>query len=411
MTAEASRPGDCAKQVFAAFCDYNADFRAITRRATSRFENRDWRAAQADAVERIELYDRYVDGTVARLRQSLGELARDRDLWSEARLLFTAEIAHQPDNQFAKTFFSSVTRRLFGTTGVAPELEFLAMELDPLSGIDSGHITQRYLNRGSVELLVEDVLGDLRFRCPRRDLERSVRSVATEIAGGLRAAGDDAPVERIELIRPVFFQASRAYVVGCLWTRAGAHPLVLALKNAEGGLIVDAVMLDEDDVSVVFGFTRSYFHVDLERVGEAVAFLRQLLPRKPVSELFTVLGRAKQGKTERYRELMTHLAATEDLFAHAPGERGLVMVCFTSPSLDVVFKLIRDRFPPPKNVLRQDVLDKYRFVFRHDRAGRLVDAQEFKRVRLPRARFTPELLEELFSETASTVHADGGHLI
>jgi hypothetical protein len=79
------------------------------------------------------------------------------------------------------------------------------------------------------------------------------------------------------------------------------------------------------------------------------------------------------------------------------------MVCFTLPSLDVVFKLIRDRFPPVKNVRREDVLDKYRFVFRHDRAGRLVDAQEFKRVRLPRARFSAELIEELLSETAETV--------
>jgi len=109
--------------------------------------------------------------------------------------------------------------------------------------------------------------------------------------------------------------------------------------------------------------------------------------------------------------LLHHLAHSTDQFVHAPGERGLVMVCFTLPSLDVVFKLIRDKFPYPKNILRQDVLDKYRFVFKHDRAGRLIDAQEFKRVRLPRARFAPELLEELFTETESSVHVDGDDLI
>ena len=124
-----------------------------------------------------------------------------------------------------------------------------------------------------------------------------------------------------------------------------------------------------------------------------------------------MLGRARQGKTERYRELVRHLAASDDLFAHAPGERGLVMICFTLPSLDVVFKLIRDRFPPVKNILRQDVLDKYQFVFRHDRAGRLVDAQEFKRVRLPRARFAPALLEELAAEAAESVHEDGDDIV
>jgi isocitrate dehydrogenase kinase/phosphatase len=77
----------------------------------------------------------------------------------------------------------------------------------------------------------------------------------------------------------------------------------------------------------------------------------------------------------------------------------------------VVFKIIRDRFPYPKNILREEVQAKYRMVFKHDRVGRLVDAQEFKRLRFPRARFAPELLEELFSETASTVHADGDDMI
>ena len=186
---------------------------------------------------------------------------------------------------------------------------------------------------------------------------------------------------------------------------------MIALKNTDGGVLVDAVMLSEDDISIVFSFTRSYFHVDLERVAEAVLFLKAIMPRKPVSELFTVLGRAKQGKTERYRELIRHMEHTEDQFAHAPGERGLVMVCFTLPSFDVVFKVIRDRFAHPKTVLRDEVVAKYQLVFIHDRAGRLVDAQEFRRLRFPRARFAPELLEELERETAQTVHVDGADLV
>jgi isocitrate dehydrogenase kinase/phosphatase len=142
-----------------------------------------------------------------------------------------------------------------------------------------------------------------------------------------------------------------------------------------------------------------------------VAFLKSMLPRKPAGELFTVLGRAKQGKTERYRELMRHLENASDRFVHAPGERGLVMVCFTLPSFDVVFKVIRDRFAYPKNILREDVVAKYQLVFKHDRAGRLIDAQEFKRLRFPQARFAPELLEELAAETANTVHREGDNLI
>jgi isocitrate dehydrogenase kinase/phosphatase len=404
-------PARCAGLIVEAFARYNDEFRAITRRAPGRFESQDWKGSQQDAVERIELYDRFVDGTTESLRSLVGQQVQDRMLWVRARESFAAAIEPLPDREFTKTFFSSITRRLFGTVGVAQDIEFVATELDPLADLKTPIATHVYANRGSLSLLIEDLLGALEFRSPWRDFERSVRNVTAGITAHLSAIGERRVVQKIEVMRPVFYQMTRAYIVGRLTGRGFAQPLVLALKNGEAGVLVDAVMLDEDDVSVVFGFTRSYFHVDLERVAEAVVFIKQLLPRKPNSELFTVLGRAKQGKTERYRELMRHLARSDDLFVHAPGERGLVMVCFTLPSLDVVFKLIRDRFAPQKNILRQDVIDKYRFVFRHDRAGRLVDAQEFKRVRLPRARFAPELLEELSAETGSIVHVDGDDLI
>ncbi len=376
-----------------------------------RFDARDSKGSQRDAVERIDLYDKFVNGTVTELRAKLDDQALDRALWMQIRRDFPAEIESLPDPEFAKTFFSSTTRRMFGTVGVAPELEFVATDLDPLANITSAVGSNTYLNHGSLALLFEDVLGDVRFRSPWKDLDKSTLHVASEVTAHLHALNERRTILRVEMIRPVFYQVARAYIVGRVVGPDFLIPLVIALKNTDGGILVDAVMLSEGDVSIVFSFTRSYFHVDLERVGEAVLFLKSILPVKPVSELFTVLGRAKQGKTERYRELMHHLNSTKDQFVHAPGERGLVMVCFTLPSFDVVFKLIRDRFPYPKNVLREEVMAKYQLVFKHDRAGRLVDAQEFRRLRFPKALFAPELLEELLSETTLTVHENGDTLV
>jgi isocitrate dehydrogenase kinase/phosphatase len=402
---------DCARQIAEAFVRYNSEFRAITRRAPARFDNRDWKGAQRDAVERIELYDRSVNSAVAELHFKLGSRALDRELWSRIRNHFAVQIEDLPDAEFTKTYFSSITRRLFGTVGVAPELEFVATDLDPLANITSHVGTNTYLNRGSLPLLLEDLLGDLRFRSPWRDFEKSVELVTSELGTHLTQRHERRAVQKIEVIRPIFFQTGRAYVVGRVMGRDFIVPLVIALKNTDRGILVDAVMMAEGDVSIVFGFARSYFHVDLERVGEAVLFLKSLLPRKPVSELFTVLGRAKQGKTERYRELMRHLEHTSDQFVHAPGERGLVMVCFTLPSYDVVFKVIRDKFPYPKNILREDVLAKYQLVFKHDRAGRLVDAQEFRQLRFRKALFAPELLDELRTETTRSVQIEGDDVI
>jgi isocitrate dehydrogenase kinase/phosphatase len=401
---------DCAQTLVGIFADYNTEFRAITRRARQRFELRDWRGSQRDAVARIELYDKYVENTVATMRKRLGDDGQERSLWSSIKRRFAELIDPLPDAEFAKTFFSSVTRKTFGTTGVDPAVEFVALDLDPLGSVTTHVETKVYTNRGSVDLLVEELLADFRFRAPYRDFERSVKTVTDELKASLESSGERRTVERLEVIKEVFYQMTRAYLVGRLSGRDWTLPFVVALRNQDSGVVVDAIMLEEGTVSVLFSFTRSYFHVDLAHVGEVVKFLKEILPRKPVSELYTVLGRARQGKTERYRELFRHLQGSDDQFMLAPGEKGLVMVCFTLPSFDVVFKLIRDKFPVQKNILREDVLQKYELVFKHDRAGRLVDAQEFKRIKFPKVRFAPDLLHELLTETAATVHDEGEQL-
>lgn len=402
---------DCAQTLVDAFASYNDEFRAVTQRARQRFESRDWRGSQKDAVERINLYSKYVDGTVELMRRRLGDEVQERALWSSIKRRFAEIIDPLPDNEFPKTFFSSVTRRTFGTVGVDEAVEFIALDMDPLGSVTTHVETKLYVNRGAPELLVEELLADFRFRAPYRDFDRSVRMVSDELKATLESTGERRTIETLEVIKEVFYQMTRAYLVGRIRGRGWSLPCVIALRNTDSGVLVDAIMLDESTVSVLFSFTRSYFHVDLSHVGEVVKFLGEMLPRKPVSELYTVLGRAKQGKTERYRELFRHLQHSDDQFAFAPGEKGLVMVCFTLPSFDVVFKLIRDQFPVQKNIVRHDVLAKYELVFKRDRAGRLVDAQEFKRLRFPKARFAPALLQELLTETATTVHDEGDQLV
>ena len=64
---------------------------------------------------------------------------------------------------------------------------------------------------------------------------------------------------------------------------------------------------------------------------------------------------------------------------------------------------IRDRFAPPKDMAREQVQAKYDLVFRHDRVGRLLDAQEFEHLRFPRHRFSDGLLSQLLREPTPTI--------
>jgi isocitrate dehydrogenase kinase/phosphatase len=183
------------------------------------------------------------------------------------------------------------------------------------------------------------------------------------------------------------------------------------LQNERGELYIDALLAGEDQMLVLFSFARAYFFVDMEVPAAYVSFLRWLMPKKPRAELYMCVGLAKQGKTLFYRDLHYHLRHSTDQFVVAPGIKGMVMLVFTLPSFPFVFKVIRDRFAPPKDIDRQTVMDKYLLVKLHDRVGRMADTLEYSRVALPLARFDPALVEELKRECASILEFDGDQLI
>lgn len=408
-TRSPRRLSDAAKRAAAliddGFDDYNARFSDITRRARKRFERRDWKHAHIDATARIDQYELCLRETLARLEALLEERVRSRPLWRAIRPAYAARIATLPDRELYKTFYNSLVRRFFQIDGVAPDVEFLALEIVPTGDPTCpGELVQHAFEQDATAVW-RGIFSDLAYINGWADLQAS----AVAVADALQSRG----VIGVSLLRTPFYRERRAYLVGHAHGASGAsYPVVVALTSEIAGVRADAVIVDEHQISILFGFSRSYFHADIARVGDVVAFLHALLPRKPLDELFTVIGRIKQGKTERYRQVFRHLGEYPDTeLILAEGERGMVMAVFTPRNYPVVFKLIRDRFAYPKDMARAEVEEKYRLVFRRDRIGRLVDAQEFHRLRFPKRQFSAEVLDELLRECAQTVQLEADEVL
>jgi len=55
-----------------------------------------------------------------------------------------------------------------------------------------------------------------------------------------------------------------AYLIGRIHAGSIQVPLAIALLNGPAGIVIDAILLGEDDLSILFSFTRSHFHVDVD---------------------------------------------------------------------------------------------------------------------------------------------------
>ncbi|HEX2154524.1 MAG TPA: bifunctional isocitrate dehydrogenase kinase/phosphatase [Acidimicrobiia bacterium] len=391
-----------ARLIADAYEGFESRFRIVTRRARIRFAERDWQGMATDAHERLDLYERASQGTAASIRDLLGQRSEDEMVWAGMKAVYSGLIMDRHDWELAETFFNSVTRKIFATVGVDPRIEFVDTDFD---SPPSEPVTPLHRSYPSLPIreLVGKVLEEAALGAEFVDLERDAELASQRIAAHLRSIGALRVVDRTEVIDAVFFRGKGAYIIGRLYSGSHVVPLVLAMLHPPEGLVVDAVLLTENQVSILFSFTRSYFHVDVDRPWDLIRFLRTLMPRKRLAELYISLGHNKHGKTALYRELRRHLLTSGDRFILARGAPGLVMVVFTLPGFDVVFKVIKDRFPPQKTTTRSKVKEKYGFVFHHDRAGRLVDAQEFAYLALPLDRFEREVLDQLTAECDRSV--------
>ncbi|HUZ87005.1 MAG TPA: bifunctional isocitrate dehydrogenase kinase/phosphatase [Candidatus Baltobacterales bacterium] len=394
-----------------AFDGYQDAFRAITQRAKGRFERRQWHQSVADATERLDLYGLVIDRLESHVREILGPQVADRTVWAHTKAAYSPLIDARPDRELAETFFNSVTRRIFATVGVDRNIEFTESDFDsPVTRARTLPL-RTYEQPQDLAGLIEAILHDFGFDCEFEDLHRDSDLVARRLSDRLRGAGAFAYVERAAVIPAPFFRRKGAYVLGWLISGDARIPLALALLNKDGGIVIDALLTDEDDISILFSFARSHFNVDLGPPRQLIQCLEVLMPKKPIAELYIAIGHHKHGKTELYRDLLRHLSTSEEQFIFAPGAHGMVMVVFTLPGFDVVFKVIKDRFPAVKPMTPSDVRKTYRLVFRSERAGRLVEAQEFEHLEFERARFAPEIIEQFKREAYETVEVSADQVV
>lgn len=400
-----------AGTIHKAYLTYRDQFQAITQRAPTRFADQDWSGRQSDAAERLVLYRRMIDLAEAAIRDLLDDRQEDKFIWAGMKAVYSGAIADHDDWELAETFFNSVTRRLFSTVGVDPRIEFVDTDFETPPTRAHGSIYRTFTRADSTEQLMRTVLQEFAPGRPYRDLNGDAALVAQVVETHLETAGALRVVERLEIIRSVFYRGMGAYIIGRLFSGSHQMPFILALIHADEGVVVDAVLLDENSASILFSFAHSYFHVDITRPYDLVHFLRSMMPRKRTGELYISLGYNKHGKTELYRDLLDHLDHSDDRFEVARGQRGMVMLVFTMPNYDMVFKLIKDHFAYPKDSTRKEVKAKYDLVYRHDRAGRLVDAQGFEYLEFDRRHFSEELLAEFGRDATQTVKVEGDKVV
>ena len=412
--AEAS-PDVIARVLVEGFDRHYALFRECARAAKRYFEAGNWLAIGHVAGDRIDFYDRRVAETVERIERDfrLGDASRADAFWAQVKQRFISLLVEHRQPECAETFFNTVSSKLLHRTYFHNRCLFVRPAVST-EYLDDGAPSYRcyYPGRNGLRAALIDLVLDLKLAPRFDDFRTDLIHVLSAMRRRLpRPFVVDANFQ-IQVLSSLFFRNQTAYVVGRIVNSAHLYPFVVAIKRrSDEKLYVDALLTDPGELALLFSANRAYFLVDMEVPSAYVEFLRSMVPDRTASELYTILGLQKHGKTLFFRDFLHHLKHSTDRFVAAPGIQGLVMCVFTLPSYPYVFKVIRDRIAPSKDTDAARVKQKYALVKHHDRAGRMTDILEYSNVAIPRDRFANELMTELEAAIPPQLEQDGDHVI
>ena len=410
--SEPASPQAIAQATLDGFDRHYALFRDCAAAAQRHFDAGNWLAISHVSRERIDFYDRRVAETVARLRSEFGSAESDDARWEQVKRHYVALLIDHKQPECAETFFNTVSCKILDRSYfhnrclfVRPAISTEHIDADPPS-YRSYYPRQHGLRHALIDIVLDFRL-ERRFADFRADLANLLSAFRQRFPRPFRLEAN----HQIQVLSSLFFRNRTAYIVGRVINGYQAYPFVVPIRHDAGGrLYVDALLMDPEQLALLFSANRAYFLVDMEVPSAYVAFLREVAPERTEAELYTMVGLQKQGKTLFFRDFLHHLKHSTDSFVVAPGIKGLVMTVFTLPSYPYVFKVIRDRISPSKDTTRDQVKEKYVLVKHHDRVGRMADTLEYSDVAFPRARFTPELIAELYAVAPSLLDEDGDML-
>ncbi len=394
-----------AESILYGFNRHFSRFQRITKKAKLRFEAADWEAEDRARKDRIYFYDKRVSETVDYIRDRFDLESADKTLWQDIKRQYLWLLYGHGQPELAESFYNSVFCRLFDRSYFNNRHIFVkpgaAVELLDL---DDPVYRSWYPDETGLRRCLDGILNSFDLSNPWENLERDLNLVEKNLAPCLTSTVRPEPFTQFQVVSSLFFRNKAAYIVGRVLVGHHSAPFVVPLLLTERReLYVDTVIINADDIALIFSFTRAYFMVDTKAPAGLVHFLEKILPSSTRADIYTSIGFQKQGKTLFYREFLHHLEHSTDRFVIAPGIRGMVMTVFTLPSYPYVFKVINDEFPPPKNIDRKTVKKKYQMVKTHDRVGRMADTLEFSHVAFPLDRFSDELLHELQSNVPSSL--------
>ena len=176
-----------------------------------------------------------VQKALSEILAMFGSRDHDAAIWAILEENYSNLIAGRDDRELAETFYNSLTRRIFSFNA---DQKILFMESD--FHLPPFKVCERLLNTfvptTSTSELIENILLSYWPRESFHDFAHDVRTAAAVLDEYYPSKDDRKSIERLEMVKSVFYRSKGAYLVGRVYSHGKYHPIAFALLNPMEGI-------------------------------------------------------------------------------------------------------------------------------------------------------------------------------
>ena len=237
----------------------------ITRDAQQRFEQAKWQETQKAMKERIAIYERTLADAVGEIYQQVFPHQENNQFWLDLKIRYQKILSDHPQYELAETFYNSVIGRIFKHQQINDDMMFIMPTRCYLAGLQRHLVVHSFDTSGTVRKMLEDIFNRYHFDIAFQDIQRDLKHLDGALRARLNTA-QLASVHTVEMLKSVFYRSKSAYIIGRICMPDETLPFVIPLSvtstpppDESNQIVVEALLTERQDLSVIFSFARSYF--------------------------------------------------------------------------------------------------------------------------------------------------------
>ena len=195
------------------------------------------------------------------------------EAWPQIKSAYIELINPRFDDELSETWYNSIFCGLFSHDCISDGTMFIHTTRPAVRAHERLAQTRRYRPNGDLRGMLEQILRDYAFSVPYCDLPGDLQQLQTQLCETLPDWVCKDPELTVEVFVSVLYRNKGAYLIGRIFTCDEQWPLAIPLLHRDGqGIVADALITDEAEVSIIFSFTRSYFAVEVPILPSSSAF-------------------------------------------------------------------------------------------------------------------------------------------